>query len=122
MIFMMCVQMGRYVDDTDRMKFEGEEFYLKTHDEMAELFPNVYDAVENTLEIANKCNVDFGKEKLLPLYFPPDNMTSPEYLRFLLEEGLKEKYPNCTQEIRDRIEYEYSVICNMGFVDYYLIV
>lgn len=119
---MMCVQMGRYVDDTDRMKFEGEEFYLKTHDEMAELFPNVYDAVENTLEIANKCNVDFGKEKLLPLYFPPDNMTSPEYLRFLLEKGLKEKYPKCTQEIRDRIEYEYRVICNMGFVDYYLIV
>ena len=119
---MMCVQMGRYVDDTDRMKFTGEEFYLKTHDEMAELFPNVYDAVLNTLEIADKCNVDFGKEKLLPLYTPPNNMTSPEYLRYLLEEGLKDKYPNCTQEIRDRVEYEYGVICNMGFVDYYLIV
>lgn len=119
---MMCVQMGRYVDDTDRMKFQGEEFYLKTHDEMADLFPNVYDAVENTLEIAEKCNVDFGKEKLLPLYTAPDNMTSPEYLRYLLEEGLKVKYPNCTQEIRDRIEYEYKVICDMGFVDYYLIV
>jgi len=119
---MMCVQMGKYVDDTDRMKFQGEEFYLKTHDEMEQLFPNVYDAVENTLEIAEKCNVDFGKEKLLPLYTPPDGMTSPEYLRYLLEKGLKEKYPNCTQEIRDRIEYEYGIICNMGFVDYYLIV
>lgn len=119
---MMCVQMGRYVDDTDRMKFQGEEFYLKDHDEMAALFPNLYEAVENTLEVAEKCNVDFGKEKLLPLYTPPNNMTSPEYLRYLLEEGLKVKYPNCTQEIRDRIEYEYNVICTMGFVDYYLIV
>ena len=89
---------------------------------MAELFPNLPDAIETTLEIAEKCNVDFGKEKLLPLYTAPDNMTSPEYLRYLLEEGLKVKYPNCTQEIRDRIEYEYNVICTMGFVDYYLIV
>lgn len=119
---MMCVAMGKYVDDTDRMKFQGEEFYLKTREEMERLFPNVPEAVTNTLEIAEKCNVDFGKEKLLPLYSPPGGMTSPEYLRYLLEEGLKVKYPNCTQEIRDRIEYEYSVICNMGFVDYYLIV
>ncbi len=119
---MMCVAMGRFVDDTDRMKFEGEEFYLKDHDEMASLFPNLYDAVENTLEIANKCNVDFGKEKLLPLYTPPNGMSSPEYLRFLLEEGLKKKYPVVTDEIRERVEYEYSVICDMGFVDYYLIV
>ncbi|MBQ3067158.1 MAG: PHP domain-containing protein, partial [Clostridia bacterium] len=65
---MMCVQMGKYVDDTDRMKFEGEEFYLKDHDEMAQLFPNLPDAMTNTLEIAEKCNVDFGREKLLPLY------------------------------------------------------
>ncbi len=119
---MMCVAMGRYVDETDRMKFEGTEFYLKDHDEMAALFPNLYDAVENTLEIAEKCNVDFGKEKLLPLYTPPNNMTSPEYLRFLLEEGLKQKYPVVTEEIRERVEYEYNVICDMGFVDYYLIV
>ncbi len=119
---MMCVAMGRYVDDTDRMKFEGTEFYLKDHDEMASLFPNLYDAVENTLEIADKCNVDFGKEKLLPLYTPPDNMTSPQYLRYLLEEGLKKKYPEVTEEIRERVEYEYGVICDMGFVDYYLIV
>ena len=119
---MMCVQMGKYVDDTDRMKFQGEEFYLKTCEEMEQLFPNVPEAVTNTLEIADKCNVDFGKEKLLPLYSPPGGMTSPEYLRYLLEEGLKVKYPNCTQEIRDRIEYEYNVICTMGFVDYYLIV
>lgn len=119
---MMCVAMGKYVDDTDRMKFQGEEFYLKTCEEMEKLFPNVPEAITNTLEIAEKCNVDFGKEKLLPLYTSPNNMTSAEYLRYLLEEGLKVKYPNCTQEIRDRIEYEYSVICNMGFVDYYLIV
>ncbi len=119
---MMCVQMGKFYDDTDRMKFQGEEFYLKDYDEMAQLFPNLPDAMETTLEIADKCNVDFGREKLLPLYSPPDNMTSPEYLRYLLEEGLKKKYPVVTDEIRERVEYEYSVICNMGFVDYYLIV
>ena len=119
---MMCVQMGKYLDDTDRMKFEGEEFYLKDYDEMAALFPNLPDAMETTLEIADKCNVDFGKEKLLPLYTPPNGMSSPEYLRYLLEEGLKVKYPNCTEEIRQRVEYEYKVICDMGFVDYYLIV
>lgn len=119
---MMCVAMGRFVDDTDRMKFEGDQFYLKSYDEMASLFPNLPDAVENTLEIANKCNVDFGREKLLPLYTPPGGMTSPEYLRFLLEEGLKKKYPVVTEEIRERVEYEYGVICDMGFVDYYLIV
>ncbi len=119
---MLCVQTGKYYDDPDRMRFHGDAFYLKDYDEMAQLFPNLPDAMETTLEIAEKCNVDFGKEKLLPLYTPPDGMSSPEYLRFLLEKGLKEKYPNCTEEIRERIEYEYGVICDMGFVDYYLIV
>ncbi|MCH5159496.1 MAG: DNA polymerase III subunit alpha [Clostridiales bacterium] len=119
---MMCVQMGKFLDEPDRMKFQGEEFYLKDYDEMAALFPNLPDAMETTLEIADKCNVNFGKEKLLPLYTPPNNMSSPEYLRYLLEEGLKVKYPNCTEEIRQRVEYEYKVICDMGFVDYYLIV
>ena len=119
---MMCVQMGKYLDDTDRMKFQGEEFYLKDYDEMAALFPKLPDAMDTTLEIAAKCNVDFGKEKLLPLYTPPRGLTSPEYLRELLEEGLKKKYPNPSEEIRQRVEYEYKVICDMGFVDYYLIV
>ncbi len=119
---MMCVQMGKYIDDTDRMKFQGEEFYLKDYDEMAMLFPNLPDAMETTLEIAEKCNVNFGKEKLLPLYTPPHGMSSQEYLWQLVEEGLAKKYPNPTEEILDRIKYEYDVICRMGFVDYYLIV
>lgn len=119
---MLCIQTGKYFDDPNRMRFTGQEFYLKSYDEMAQLFPNVPDAMETTLEIAEKCNVDFGKEKLLPLYTPPDGMDSAEYLRYLLEKGLKEKYPDCTPEIRERVEYEYGVICSMGFVDYYLIV
>lgn len=119
---MMCVQMGKYLDDTDRMKFQGEEFYLKDYDEMAALFPKLPDAMETTLEIADKCNVDFGREKLLPLYTPPNGMSSPEYLKYLVNEGLAKKYLNPTQEILDRIDYEYNVICDMGFVDYYLIV
>ena len=119
---MMCVQMGKYLDDTDRMKFQGEEFYLKSYDEMALLFPKLPEAMETTLEIADKCNVDFGKEKLLPLYTAPNGMSSPEYLRYLVDIGLKKKYPNPSQEVLDRIDYEYKVICDMGFVDYYLIV
>ncbi len=119
---MLCVQMGKYLDDTDRMKFHGEEFYLKDYDEMAMLFPNLPEAMETTLEIADKCNVDFGKEKLLPLYTPPDGMSSPDYLWLLVQKGLEKKYPDPTKEILDRIDYEYGVICSMGFVDYYLIV
>lgn len=119
---MMCVQMGKYLDDTDRMKFQGEEFYLKDYDEMAALFPNLPEAMDNTLEIADKCNVDFGKEKLLPLYTPPDGMSSPQYLWHLVQQGLTKKYSNPTEEILQRIKYEYDVICDMGFVDYYLIV
>ena len=119
---MLCVQMGKYLDDTDRMKFQGEEFYLKDYDEMATLFPTLPEAMETTLEIADKCNVDFGKEKLLPLYTPPKGMSSPEYLWELVQQGLEKKYPNPSQEVLDRIKYEYDVICNMGFVDYYLIV
>ncbi len=119
---MMCVQMGKVYDDPDRMKFQGEEFYLKDYDEMAALFPSLPDAMETSLEIAAKCDIDIGKEKLLPNYQPPDGMTPEEYLRYLLEEGLKEKYPDCSQEIRERIEYEYDVITSMGFVEYYLIV
>ncbi len=119
---MMCVQMGKYLDDTDRMKFQGEEFYLKDYDEMALLFPNLPEAMETTLEIADKCNVDFGKEKLLPLYTPPDGMSSPDYLWHLVEQGLAKKYPDPSKEVIDRIKYEYDVICSMGFVDYYLIV
>ncbi len=119
---LMCVAMGKSVDDTNRMKFEGEEFYFKSYDEMAELFPDVPDALTTSLEIAEKCNVELGKEKLLPQYVPPRGLKSEEYLRELLEEGLKKKYPDCTPEIRERVEYEYNVICSMGFVDYYLIV
>lgn len=119
---MLCVQMGKYLDDTDRMKFHGEEFYLKDYDEMAALFPNLPEALETTLEIADKCDVNFGKEKLLPLYTPPDGMTSTDYLWKLVQEGLAKKYPNPSSEITERIEYEYNVICQMGFVDYYLIV
>lgn len=119
---LLCVQTGKYFDDVDRMRFQGQEFYLKSYDEMAQLFPNLPEAMETTLEIAEKCNVSFGKEKLLPLYTPPDGMSSPDYLRKLLEEGLVKKYPECTPEIRERVEYEYDVVCKMGFVDYYLIV
>ncbi|HIT78343.1 MAG TPA: DNA polymerase III subunit alpha [Candidatus Limihabitans stercoravium] len=119
---MLCIQTGRYEDEPDRMRFHGDSFYLKTHDEMQALFPDIPEAITNTLEIAEKCNVTLGKEKLLPNYTPPDGFDSESYLKHLVSEGLKKKYPNPTDEIMERVNYELSVIISMGFVDYYLIV
>ncbi|MEG2158587.1 MAG: PHP domain-containing protein, partial [Clostridia bacterium] len=118
---LLCVQTGKFVDDADRMRFTGTEFYLKNGDEMLELFENTPQALANTLIIADKCNIEIEKEKLLPNYVPPDNLTPAEYLRALIEKGLKEKYTE-TPEIRERIEYEYNTVVSMGFVEYYLIV
>ena len=119
---LLCVQTGHYVDDTDRMRFDGEEFYLKSGEEMKKIFSFVPEAISNTLKIVEKCNVQIEKEKLLPSYVPPDGQTPEQYLRILMEEGLKEKYGEITPEIRERAEYEFSTISKMGYVEYYLIV
>ncbi len=119
---MLCVQTGKFFDDPQRMRFDGTSFYLKTREEMEQLFPELPEAVENTLKIAEKCNVELKKEELLPLYTTPDGSTPEQFFRKLVEEGLVRRYPQYTQEICDRVEYEYKVITSMGFVDYYLIV
>ena len=120
---LMCIQMEKTVDDPNRMKFETEEFYIKSPEEMAELFSYIPEAVSNTQKIADRCNVefDFGARHL-PAYDVPDGKTAFGYLRELCESGLKKRYSDVTAELSERLDYELNVINNMGFVDYFLIV
>ena len=120
---LLCIQTNKKVTDEDRMRYEGGQFYLKSPEEMAQLFPYVPQALENTHKIAERCNVEivFG-EKKLPKYDVPEGYTSWEYLNKLCQEGLKKRYPVVTEEIRERLEYELNTIRNMGYVDYFLIV
>lgn len=119
---LMCIQTGKTIHDTDRMKFEGEEFYLKDGNEMARIFPDFPGAISNTIKIADMCNVEleFGKYHL-----PEFNLSSAtdafEYLKTLCYEGLKERYTP-SKELTDRLDYELETIINMGFTDYFLIV
>ena len=120
---LLCIQTQRFVDETDRMRMETDEFYLKSYDEMAAALPNDTDALDNTNEIAGKCNVEikFGVRRL-PHFTAPDGMDNDKFLRKLCDEGMHRKMPNGGKEARERLEYELSVIEKMGFVDYYLIV
>ena len=120
---LMCIQMEKTVDDEDRMRFETREFYLKSEEQMRELFSNIPEAIDNTAKIAKRCNVDFDFEtRHLPKFDVPDGRDAFEYLSSLCFEGLEERYENITDELRDRLEYELGVIKRMGFIDYFLIV
>lgn len=120
---LLCIQTGKLLSDTDRMKFETEEFYLKSEEEMRALFPDIPEAFDNTAKIAEKCNFEFKfGERHLPQYSVPEGYTAYEYLRELCEKGLKERYGDQSEKYRERMEYELSVIKSMGFVDYFLIV
>lgn len=120
---LMCIQMEKTVDDPDRMRFETEEFYIKSPEEMADLFEYIPEAIENTVKIAQRCNVDFDFDtRHLPAYAVPDGKDAFEYLTELCTAGLKKRYDPVPAELRERLEYELNVIKNMGFVDYFLIV
>lgn len=120
---LLCIQTGKKVSDQDRMRYEGGQFYLKSPEEMAQLFPYIPKALENTHKIAERCNVEivFG-EKKLPKYDVPEGYTSWEYLNKLCWEGLEERYSPVTEEMKERLNYELYTIQNMGYVDYFLIV
>ena len=120
---LLCLQTGRKLADEDRMRYEGGQYYVKSPEEMARLFPYALEALENTHKIAERCHVEieFGVTKL-PKYDVPDGLTSWEYLNKLCHEGLEERYHPVTSELRERLEYELSTIKNMGYVDYFLIV
>ena len=120
---LLCIQTGKTVDDENRMRFETEEFYLKSEQEMRDLFPNYPEAIENTAEIAEKCNLDFVfNEYHLPSFPVPEGYTNEEYFRKLCMDGFAERYPHRPAEYLERLEYEISVISRMGYVNYYLIV
>lgn len=120
---LMCIQMEKTVDDPDRMRFETEEFYIKSPEEMADLFEYIPEAIENTVKIAQRCNVDFDFDtRHLPAYAVPDGKDAFEYLTELCTAGLNKRYDPVPAELRERLEYELNVIKNMGFVDYFLIV
>ena len=120
---LLCIQTGKTVDDTNRMKFQTEEFYLKSEEEMRQLFPGCDEAFENTVKIAQRCNLEFVfNEYHLPSFPIPEGYTNVEYFRHLCEKGFAERYENPPQEYRDRLEYEIGVISRMGYVNYYLIV
>lgn len=120
---LMCIQMDKTVDDPERMKFETDQFYMKSPEEMEKLFSYVPEAIEKSVEIAKRCHVDFDfNTRHLPSYDVPDGKDAYEYLRELCFDGLKKRYDNPGKELVERLEYELSVINSMGFVDYFLIV
>jgi len=120
---LLCVQTGKTIDDPDRMRFETEEFYLKTEEELRQLFPNCDEAFENTAKIANRCNLEFVfNEYHLPSFPVPDGYTNEAYFRELCVNGFKERYQDPPAEYVERLEYEIGVISRMGYVNYYLIV
>ncbi len=121
---LLCIQTGKTLNDTDRMRYEGGQFYFKTEEEMAALFPDHPEALTNTQKIADMCEVEFhfAPPYFLPEFPVPEGYTIPGYLRHLCEEGLKRRYDEITDEIRERFEYELGVILEMDFPSYFLIV
>ena len=122
---LLCIQTGKRMSDVDRMRFDTDELYVKSPEEMIEYFKAVPEAIENTVKIAEKCNVefDFG-HTILPNYDVPEEFeTHYDYFKKLCDDGIKNRYgENPSQEILDRAEYEIGIIKKMGYVDYFLIV
>ena len=120
---LLCVQTQKTIEDDDRMKFEGEEFYLKSPEEMYALFKGHENALINTFEIGERCNVEFefGNYKLPKFILPADEPDGPAYLRKLCVDGLSMRYGKFTDKQKARLDYELDVIISMGFCDYFLI-
>ena len=120
---LMCIQMGKTVDDPNRLKFETQEFYLKSEQQLRELFPSYPEAIENTAKIAERCNVEFTFGKYhLPEFKLPAGYDSLTYLKELCDKGYKERYGDAHPEYRAQLDYEIDMIDKMGFTDYFLIV
>jgi len=120
---LLCLQTQKKLADQDRMRYEGGQYYVKSPEEMAQLFPYALEALENTHKIAQRCHVEieFGVTKL-PKYDVPGGYTSWEYLNKLCFEGLEALYPAVTEALKERLDYELNTIKEMGYVDYFLIV
>lgn len=123
---LLCIQTGKKVSDENRMRYDGGQYFLKSPEQMAELFPYAKEALENTHKISERCEVEieFGNYKL-PKFDVPEGYGAEEYLRKLCAEGLKKRYQDTGYDwdmLTERLEYELDTIVNMGFVDYFLIV
>jgi DNA polymerase-3 subunit alpha len=120
---LLCIQTGKTVDEENRMRYASDQFYLKSPEEMYELFSYIPEALENTVKIAEQCNFnyEFHKSKL-PRFSLPQDVDPYEYMKELCYTGLKERYSKLTDELKERLEYELGVIRQMGYVDYFLIV
>ena len=120
---LLCIQTGKTVDDENRMRFSSDDFYLKSEEELRALFPGCEEAFDNTVKIAQQCNLDFVfHEYHLPAYPVPEGYTNEEFFRKLCYDGFRERYPDEPEEYKQRLEYEIGVISRMGYVNYYLIV
>jgi DNA polymerase-3 subunit alpha len=122
---LLCIQTGKKITDDDRMRFETDELYVKSPEEMSNYFKNIPEAIENTVKIAEECNVEFEfGHTILPNYdVPKEFKTHFDFFKKLCDDGIKKRYgENPSKEILDRAEYEINVISKMGYVDYYLIV
>ncbi len=120
---LMCIQTGKKLSDTDRMKMEGEEFYLKSGNEMKDLFADCPQALLNTKKIADMCNLTIDTDTLhLPSISINSSLSHEDYLYQLCIEGMRKKYKEITPELTERLNYELSVINKMGYTDYFLIV
>jgi DNA polymerase-3 subunit alpha len=117
-----CISTRALLSDTDRFKFPTDQFFLKTPEQMAGLFPKYPEAMANTLSIAERCNVEFDfKKRYTPVYRPPDQKSAEDYLRELVYTGAQERYGQISDELRERIDYELQVISSKGFSSYFLI-
>ncbi len=121
---LMCVQMGKLVEDQDRMRFETQEFYVKSEDEMRTLFPNCSEAIDNTQKVTDLCNVEFefGRYHLPEFKLPEGETDGDAYFETLCWQGFDQRYPDGGEDLRGRLRMEMGVIRQMGFVDYFLIV
>lgn len=121
---LLCIQTQTTLSDPQHMRFNSEEFYFKSADEMKALFKELPEAIENTITIAERCNLELDFKKLhLPAYAPPEGLTKDEFLRKLCLEGLQKRFPEgSTPAMKDRLEHELRIIKKTGFTSYFLIV
>ena len=120
---LLCIQTQTNLSDPNRLRFQTNEFYFKSPEEMKEIFKDIPDAISNAVEVARRCNLELDFSKIhLPRYEPPEGKTKEEYLKNLSEIGLKEKFPGASPAIKERLEHELKIIKDRGFVSYFLIV
>lgn len=120
---LVCIGQQTTLDDPGRFRSSTDEFYFKSPDEMVKLFKDLPEAIDNTVKIAERCKVEFDFTKThVPIFEPPAGKTRDEYLKEIIEEGLKRRYPEITEAIRKRVEHEFAVIQKSGYVSYFLIV